>query len=684
MFNVKEVYAKDNEAVFESYNESLVKIKEIYDEILSLEISDKEVLNYFDMLKELASFIMNATRIEKEISEEYYSKSWEELQKDNHSLYSNIFPENYETSYNNPEFNEKVFGEKFGKLISFLFDFYQKYIRWVSFHKIFYLEQYNKLFIEIYDYIKKQNIEYEELKSLITKYYFQDRTKEYHYNFIEKYDKNFKYYQDIIENSDLSDLRYLFRAGKYIGPNEKRISEFMQKYPEDELRTVAKIVVDGYIQGFKDDSKDITKKSTVGLFYKIGLEKLYLEIIKGFREHNLECTVAGVYSTKINEQNAFDHQHDLGLILNENFKKNLIMSYENALESNKENLSEYSGIVYIENFGRAPFSPKMKTATIKLDADQQNLYKQVNMEMIQLSDKYSPRAETSFCIIAFPTPEIGDNFEKIFEETIKINKLESLHCQNIQQKMIDILDTADTVHIKGKGENKTDLIVKLPKLKDATKETNFVNGGASVNIPVGEIFTSPQLTGTNGVLHVDITFQNGLRYDNLLLNFKDGFVSEYSCTNFDNEEENNKYIEQNLLFPHKTLPMGEFAIGTNTLAYVMSRKYDIMDVLPVLIMEKTGPHFAIGDTCFSQTEDHAVFNPLNSKEVTARDNEKSIKRKTDMNEAYTFKHNDITLAFDDILFITAIRKNGEKIDIIRDGRFVVPGTEELNEPLDNQ
>ena len=37
------------------------------------------------------------------------------------------------------------------------------------------------------------------------------------------------------------------------------------------------------------------------------------------------------------------------------------------------------------------------------------------------------------------------------------------------------------------------------------------------------------------------------------------------------EEENKKYISDNVLFHHDTLPMGEFAIGTNTTAYRMAR-----------------------------------------------------------------------------------------------------------------
>ena len=53
---------------------------------------------------------------------------------------------------------------------------------------------------------------------------------------------------------------------------------------------------------------------------------------------------------------------------------------------------------------------------------------------------------------------------------------------------------------------------------------------------------------------------------------------------------------------HPKLAMGEFAIGTNTTAYVAAQKYNIADKLPILIAEKMGPHFAVGDTCYSWSE----------------------------------------------------------------------------------
>ena len=40
-----------------------------------------------------------------------------------------------------------------------------------------------------------------------------------------------------------------------------------------------------------------------------------------------------------------------------------------------------------------------------------------------------------------------------------------------------------------------------------------------------------------------------------------------------------------------------------------------------MIAEKMGPHFAVGDTCYSWAEDTPVYNP-DGKEIIARDNEK--------------------------------------------------------------
>ena len=289
--------------------------------------------------------------------------------------------------------------------------------------------------------------------------------------------------------------------------------------------------------------------------------------------------------------------------------------------------------------------------------------------------------ERSFTIIAYPVPSIGEKYEEIFAETVHINTLDYMLYRNMQQKIIDVLDTADRVHIKGCNGNRTDLYVKIHPLSDPAKETAFENCVADVNIPVGEVFTSPVLQKTEGKLHVTQVYLGEFLFKNLELDFENGRITAYSCTNFDSEDENRKYIEDNILFHHKTLPMGEFAIGTNTTAYRMARKYQIADKLPILIAEKTGPHFAVGDTCYTYDEDNMTYNP-DGKAIIARDNEISIRRKEDISKAYFNCHTDITIPYDELGAITVVRADGTTTDIIRNGRFVVPGTEPLNEPLD--
>jgi hypothetical protein len=113
----------------------------------------------------------------------------------------------------------------------------------------------------------------------------------------------------------------------------------------------------------------------------------------------------------------------------------------------------------------------------------------------------------------------------------------------------------------------------------------------------------------------------------------------------------------------------------------MAEKYRITDKLPILIAEKMGPHFAVGDTCYSWSEDQPMYNP-NGKEVIARDNEISLLRKEDVSKAYFGCHTDITIPYTELGDIEVLCTDGSRLPVIRAGRFVVPGTEKLNEALD--
>ena len=137
-----------------------------------------------------------------------------------------------------------------------------------------------------------------------------------------------------------------------------------------------------------------------------------------------------------------------------------------------------------------------------------------------------------------------------------------------------------------------------------------------------------------------------------------------------------------LFYPEKTLSMGEFAIGTNTFAYKIAKRYRIIDKLPILLLEKMGPHIAIGDPCYAWNEESVVYNILDNKEIIAKDNERTMLRYKNPSKAYTNIHIDITIPYDEIALLQVIKPDREKLDIVKDGKYALKGVEELNKPFE--
>ncbi|NLI99366.1 aminopeptidase [bacterium] len=681
MFDAREYFRNENDAAMKSYEKSLVDIGKVLEKIKSRRKKDSKD-KYYRLLAKIARIIIGYAKFEKKAGESYFAGTKPDmLAKTSRKNYEELLPENYSRSYANPQYAVKVFGDGLGQLLSYFYIRYRQYITYSAQHKIFEMERYNRVFLEVYAYIAKNKPDYETLRRMITAPAREETVEDMARELKEQMGKRFRFYADIVECANLDDPCYLYRYGSYISDEDVRISRFFSSYPEEKIMTLSRLMVQAYLDGFKLAGKDVSKKRTVKIVFNAGQERLVRQLIKDLRGQGLDSILEPPSSTPANRQYAYDHRFDRALYMDSEWVDAFIEKNKKAFSLCASDFSAFSGVIVIEKFGEPPFKPEVKPENLVLSAEQQKLRQRMQGQMLMLQEQHSPRAETSFSIIAFPAPQIGEDFERIFEDVLEINMLESSRYQRMQQKIIEALDRAEYVHVKGKGTNRTDIKVKMQRLADPAKQTNFANCGADINIPVGEVFTSPQLEGTSGVLHVEEAFLSGLRYADLEMTFKDGYVTGYTCRNFESEEENMKFMKENLFDPHDTLPVGEFAIGTNTLAYVVARKYKITHLLPVLIIEKMGPHFAIGDTCFSHEEDRAVFNP-DGREIAARENERSALRKQDFQKAYTNKHTDITLPYDSLDFITAVSADGTKVDVIRSGRFVIPGTEELNKPLD--
>lgn len=638
-----------------------------------------EIGTYF---KQTAAYLKNEYELlQKVLTKGISNETEQEGEENNRKFFGELLGDSYENSYANPAYACEKIGSEMGTLLAAIYHLMRNYLPTVYEGDSRFLCIFAELLVELYVLFEEQDE------------YTLRNVKESFYSFMHDYSEyfnerkvarlvcpDFDFYYDILMESDLTHPAYLYRYGLYVSANEIEIANYLQRFSEAEIQAMADTYTEGYRIGFETTGKDLSKKTIAEVRYPLGFERMMRAAVKNLEKLNLKVVVKPS-STSANRQYDFDHKEDAALWLDKAYVERGLEVYRNAFEKYKAEAGGYAGPAVVEVFGEEPFSPKAKSENASYDEKQQQLAVYQTSEFTRIMYQYIKGEERSFTIIAYPLPTIGEKFDEIFAETVKINTLDYNLYQTMQQKIIDVLDIADRVHIVGTNGNKTDLYVKIYDLKDPKKETAFENCVADVNIPVGEVFTSPVLKGTEGKLHVTQVYLNELNYENLEIDFKDGMIAAYTCTNFEKEEENRKYIQDNVLMHHETLPMGEFAIGTNTTAYRMAKVYDIADKLPILIAEKTGPHFAVGDTCYTHDEDNMTYNP-DGKAIVARDNEVSALRKEDVSKAYFNCHTDITIPYHELGAITVIRKDGSTQDIIREGRFVLPGTEELNVPLE--
>ena len=677
------------EWVWERYHLSGERLKAIAEE----PVAEKPFDDYFAKTAEFMLYVEKIFELRQRGG--YSALSYEELENMNNCLYDDIRPGHYETSYANPAYACRVLGSVYGPFMAWLVTEVRGLIPLTFQGRVADMAAINELFIEVYNKFENGMPDVEEIRNIIYWYIsdYSDQTVDLRIR--QLLDPSLSFYRDIIMDSDLNDLSYLYQYGVCISDNEKKIAAYLNSQDDQVIDGMADTFVQGYIRGFETYKIDLSAKKNVQLRANIGFERVLRSAISKFEAAGLSVIVLGeavhsinkkanrlgLVSCSPNPQYDYDHRMDKGLCLDKALCERIVGVTRTAYEKYRELAGLFAGPALMEVFGEVPFEPEVKEENIKLTEKQEKLSVRLAGQLADITNQYIDASGTSFTIIAWPLPSIGDNFKEIMDATVEVNNLDNDLFRDIQQKMIDAMDGAAYMHITGMNGNRTDLKVALWQLEDPEKETVFENCCADVNIPVGEVFTSPVLHGTEGILHVSGVYLNGLNYRNLVLEFKDGMIAGYNCGNYEDEAMNREYVKQNLLQNRETLPLGEFAIGTNTTAYAMARRFGIGRLMPILIMEKTGPHFAVGDTCYSHSEEHRVYNQ-DGKEIVARENECSRLRDTDIEQAYFNVHTDITIPYDEIGAITACFADGRQTDIIRNGRFCLEGTEELNKALD--
>lgn len=485
-------------------------------------------------------------------------------------------------------------------------------------------------------------------------------------------------WEQVLRRAGGEDLSWMEEYGLPVREEERALARFLFQYPAGRLRRMGEHIVQAVLHGFVSQSRDRRDRRLVRLSYCLGQEALAGEVLRSLEERGLRAIVQRPQCLAWSGEYAMAHASDLAACLSEGALEALLAAYAGAFADRSDRLLDTCAMIGIGQFGEAAGIPRPEAYA----PPPERLARLQRLEDAKrtLEAAYLPPSDLSFCKAAYPNLLVGERFPAVFDAFYELNTMDSHRYELIQQTIIDALDVCTYVELKGAGENRTDLRISLPPLGDPSRETNFLNCGGDLNIPHGELFTTPRLEGTSGVLHVREIYLRGVHFQDLFLRFEDGLVTDYGCGGCGDAAAGRAYVREHLLQGRDTLPMGEFAIGSNTLAYAIVRDMDLLPRMPILLAEKMGPHIAVGDPCFARGEDAPVYNLYDKKEMVARENERTARRGGDQ-PVYTNVHTDITLAFDELERLEGVRAGGARVAILERGRFVLAGTEALNEPL---
>ena len=330
----------ENEAVFEfsvgndvtdeRYALAMERVSGISDE----HMENKAFDDYFHAVKDFILMIDETYKWSENGGKD--KDSLEELQARNKKLYSDILPENYGKSYGNPAYACEKLGETFGKILSSLYFELRSMIP-----NAFELQKYEivirtELFLEVYGAFMQAAAEnrlpeYEDVRQIMYWFYSDYAEEERMLRFAQIVNPEKDYFRDIIMNSDLTDIRYLYKFGEYVTDSEIKTAQHLIKMSEEEIDKIATTFTEGYRIGFAATGKDISIKSTASVIYILGFERIIKKAVSNLEKIGLK---SGIYRAIMstfymggsairnachgaipNKQFDYDHKDDDGLFL---------------------------------------------------------------------------------------------------------------------------------------------------------------------------------------------------------------------------------------------------------------------------------------------------------------------------------------------------------------------------------
>ena len=311
----------------ERYNLAIDRMKAI--------IEEKTVAEpYREYFQHVARFILKLDELKQNVeSGKQKEMSEEELQEEMKDLYADELEANYEKSYANPAYAVSVLGGELGSFLSAVYTEIRGGISYVQEQRMEYVVIGAELLIEIYNKFEEEKQPQPESLKEIFYWYASDYCDVFLADRIrEQILPEESFATDLIMNSDLKDLRYMYQFGEYI--SEWKTAEHLNRLPEETIQKMADVYSEGYRIGFVNTGKDLSKKSVVNIRYILGFERVVKKAIENFEKMGLKPVIyraavsvltkrqhykIGYCGAVANKQYEYDHKDDQAIFMDKKY-----------------------------------------------------------------------------------------------------------------------------------------------------------------------------------------------------------------------------------------------------------------------------------------------------------------------------------------------------------------------------
>lgn len=183
----------------------------------------------------------------------------------------------------------------------------------------------------------------------------------------------------------------------------------------------------------------------------------------------------------------------------------------------------------------------------RVDGEAEKAYSEEYLHPVHMRERVN---NTRWCVMRYPSPGFAMNARmptgRFADFYYNACLLDYAELNERMKPLHALLASSKEVHLKGEG---TDITLSI-------EGQNWIPCAGDLNIPDGEIFSSPLLTSVNGHITYAPSVYNGKPFGFVRLEVKDGVVTDF-------DSDNRQALQSILETDEGASRFGEFAIGTN-------------------------------------------------------------------------------------------------------------------------